>query len=349
MNVLLTADTVGGVLTFALELVRGLAARGVRVTLATMGAEPTPDQRAQIEAARAARVETASFALEWMDDPWHDVDRAGEWLLRLADESGADVVHLNGYAHAALPWRRPVVVTAHSDVLSWFEAVRGEAAPDTWDEYRRRVAEGLAAADVVTAPTRAMLDTLVYFYRPRGDTLVIPNGRSLPAGPRCCKEEFVLAAGRMWDEAKNLGALKTVAPRLPWHTEIVGEGGPVGRVATEDLVDRMRRAAIFASPARYEPFGLSALEAALSGCALVLGDIPSLREVWGDAAAFVPPDDVALLERALRRLISDGDLRTQAGEAARARAARYTPERMTDGYVAAYERVLARQRAPLAR
>ncbi len=31
-------------------------------------------------------------------------------------------------------------------------------------------------------------------------------------------------------------------------------------------------------PARYEPFGLSVLEAALSGCALVLGDIPSLRE-----------------------------------------------------------------------
>ena len=53
----------------------------------------------------------------------------------------------------------------------------------------------------------------------------------------------------------------------------------------------MARAAIYALPARYEPFGLTALEAGLSGCALVLGDIPSLREVWGETACFVPPDD----------------------------------------------------------
>ena len=345
MNVLMTADTVGGVLTFALELVRGLAGRGIRVTLATMGGEPTPDQRAQIDAARPARVETSAFALEWMDDQWRDVDRAGDWLLAVAASTDADVVHLNGYSHAALPWQRPVVVTAHSDVLSWFEAVRGEDAPTSWDEYRRRVTAGLAAADLIAAPTRAMLDTLVYFYRPRCDTLVVPNGRSGPAARSCCKEEFVLAAGRMWDEAKNLTALQQVAPRLPWRTEIVGEGGPIGRVESEDLFDRMRRAAIFASPARYEPFGLGALEAALCGCALVLGDIPSLREVWGEAAVFVPPNDRDLLESALRRLIVDADLRAHAGEAAKARAARYTPERMTDGYVAAYERVLARRPA----
>ena len=52
----------------------------------------------------------------------------------------------------------------------------------------------------------------------------------------------------------------------------------------------MGRAAIYALPARYEPFGLSILEAALSGCALVIGDIPSLREIWADAALFVPSD-----------------------------------------------------------
>jgi len=36
----------------------------------------------------------------------------------------------------------------------------------------------------------------------------------------------------------------------------------------------------------YEPFGLAPLEAALSRCAIVANDIPSLREVWGSAAMY---------------------------------------------------------------
>ena len=61
--------------------------------------------------------------------------------------------------------------------------------------------------------------------------------------------------------------------------------------------------AIYASPARYEPFGLGVLEAALSSCALVLGDSPTLREPWSDAALFVPPDDHDALLTALADVV----------------------------------------------
>jgi glycosyltransferase involved in cell wall biosynthesis len=105
----------------------------------------------------------------------------------------------------------------------------------------------------------------------------------------------------------------------------------------------LARASIFAEPAFYEPFGLAALEAGLAGCALVLGDIPSLREVWGDAALFVPPHDDAALEAALRRLIEDDRLRTELAAAARRRASTFTAGAMADGYVDAYRRLLARQ------
>ncbi|HEY0779002.1 MAG TPA: glycosyltransferase, partial [Gemmatirosa sp.] len=100
--------------------------------------------------------------------------------------------------------------------------------------------------------------------------------------------------------------------------------------------DWMGRAAVYALPARYEPFGLSALEAGLAGCALVLGDIPSLREVWGDAATYVAPDDAAALADALRTLAADDAHRTALGIRARTRALTYTPARMADGYLAAY-------------
>ena len=91
-----------------------------------------------------------------------------------------------------------------------------------------------------------------------------------------------------------------------------------------------------ALPARYEPFGLSLVEAAQAGCALVLGDIRSLREVWGDTALFVPPDNCRMLAATVESLIRDRELRRQMASLARARAHTFSPERMAAGYIDAY-------------
>jgi glycosyltransferase involved in cell wall biosynthesis len=99
----------------------------------------------------------------------------------------------------------------------------------------------------------------------------------------------------------------------------------------------MGRASIYALPARYEPFGLSALEAALAGCALVLGDIPSLRELWRDAALFVDPDDHERLTHTLQRLIDDYELRRTIAQRCRARALAFDSRTMAAGYLRAYE------------
>ena len=67
---------------------------------------------------------------------------------------------------------------------------------------------------------------------------------------------------------------------------------------------------VFVSAALYEPFGLAVLEAAQAGCALVLSDIPTFRELWDGAALFVAADDAAgfaaALERADRRRVRRG-------------------------------------------
>lgn len=44
-SILMTADTVGGVWTYALELIQALEAYNIHVTLATMGAPVTPQQQ----------------------------------------------------------------------------------------------------------------------------------------------------------------------------------------------------------------------------------------------------------------------------------------------------------------
>jgi len=345
----MTTDTVGGVWTYALDLARTLAPRGIRTVLATMGAPLSADQRQEADSVTGLEVAESAYRLEWMENPWEDVRAAGDWLLALEERVRPYAVHLNGYAHGDLPWRAPTLVVGHSCVLSWWRAVKGEDAPDGWSRYREAVARGLAAADAVAAPTAAMLRELERHYGPLAGARVVVNGRDPARFSPAPKEPLIFSAGRLWDDAKNLSALDRVAGGLDWPVLVAGDaahpdGGEarpehvrmLGRLRPDALAATMARAAVYALPARYEPFGLSALEAGLCGCALVLGDIPSLREVWGDAAVFVAPDDPDRLREELRRLIADAEHRGRMAARARARALTYTPERMADSYARIY-------------
>jgi glycosyltransferase involved in cell wall biosynthesis len=354
-RVLLTADTVGGVWTYAVELARELEARGVQVALASMGAPVSAHQREQLARVPGVTLFESRFKLEWMQDCWDDVAAAGEWLLRLEREFQPDLVHLNQFAFGALPFTAPTLVVAHSCVLSWWRAVHGEAAPAGWNTYRARVGAGLQGAGLVAAPTRAMLSSLAANYRMERAAVVLPNAADPRAFAPAAKQEVVFAAGRFWDAAKNLQALEGVAPDLAWPVRVAGaaqhpDGGQVvpsgvqcvGELPRDALARELAAAAIYALPARYEPFGLSVLEAALSGCALVLGDIPSLREVWGDAAMYVPPDDHGALRLTLQHLIARPAERARLAQAASQRAQMFTPGRMAEAYLATYARLASR-------
>jgi glycosyltransferase involved in cell wall biosynthesis len=362
-RVLMTTDTVGGVWTYSLELCQGLARHGVRVALATMGAPLTAEQCASVEQLENVQVFESAYRLEWMSDSWDEVDRAGEWLCDLASALRPDIIHLGSYSHGALRWPAPVVLVAHSCVLSWWRAVKGEDAPAEWHTYQRRVEAGLAGVDLVVAPTRAMLDAILLHYRPGGATRVIANGRDPHRFTPAVKEPLVFAAGRLWDEAKNLAALDACSADLPWPVYVAGatrhpEGHEIrtasarlgmhllGPLPQAQVARWLARASIYALPARYEPFGLSVLEAALSGCALVLGDIPSLREVWGDAAVYVDPGDSGELGRALHRLIQAPAARATLAARARVRAHRFTARRMARAYLDAYDTLAGQGREP---
>jgi glycosyltransferase involved in cell wall biosynthesis len=354
-RILMTTDAVGGVWHYALELCRGLRDSGVEVLLATLGPRPDADQRADARTLDNVTLHESDYRLEWMDAPWADVERAGEWLRGLENEFAPDVVHLNGYAHGALAWHAPVVMVAHSCVLSWWRAVRGHEAPPEWTRYRQTVRAGLHAASTVIAPTRAMLASLVRNYGALPRSEVIPNGCSPAHFIAVEKEPFILSVGRLWDEAKNIAQLARVAPALAWPVRVAGDLQPpagtpelappenverLGRCSRPRLMDLFARAAIYAAPARYEPFGLSVLEAALSGCALVLGDCPSLRENWEDAAVFLAPEDTDGWRATLAELTRDRSRRDALGRAARTRASAFTREAMLDSYLAAYGRCL---------
>lgn len=354
-KVLMTADTIGGVWTFAADLSAGLGAHGVEVTLFAMGGAPSDAQRAEIAALPNVRLVATGHRLEWMRDSEADVVESGRALLHLAREVQPDVVHANGYYHATLPFDSPVLLTAHSCVPSWWRACRGGALPDEWRQYRRWVSAAIRNADMLVAPTQAFLHEFQMLHGDGNNARTIRNGRDARLFCPKAKKTAVIAGGRLWDDAKNVSVLCSAAAQLDIPVRLAGDvtspdgSAPhlpnvemLGRLTPAQMAAELGSAAIFASPAIYEPFGLTVLEAALSGCALALSDIPTFRELWDGAAQFVDARDVEGWRATLGGLAA-GPLRAAAqGRKARARAEGYSIAKTTEGYLQAYRDVLAR-------
>ncbi len=361
-RVLMTADAVGGVWTYALDLAGGLAAHGVETALAVLGPEPAADQAEAARAVPGLRLLCTGLPLDWLAETPEQVEAAGAALAALAADTRADLVHLHSPALAAgTPFPVPVAASCHSCVGTWWDAVRGGPLPPDFAWRARLVARGCAAAGALTAPTAAFAAATARFYGLAGAPAVVRNGRR-PPPPLPARREpaapFAFTAGRLWDEGKNLRALDRAAARLSDSVPVLAAGpteGPggarvaldhvrtLGRLGEGEVARRLAERPVFVSAALYEPFGLSVLEAAQAGCALVLSDIPTFRELWDGAAEFVPAGDDRAIAAAIERAARDPG---RLGAAARARAERYTVEAMAAGTAAVHRALLRRAEAP---
>ena len=371
LHVLLTADVVGGVWDFCSVLASELIRTGHRVTLLVFG-RPSPLHERQA-AAIGAELLHAPLKLEWMQDSTADVLASRDLARRIAEQRRVDLLHANQYALGDLELDVPIVLTAHSDVLSWQKWNDGElrASPVCVDgpeartgsqdpgEYATLVRRGLQAADAVVAVSGFLADEIRALYAVERPIRVIhngwPSGRGKPR-PVAERARLTLLAGRAWDSAKNVRLAAEAArdwgcgrvllagdqrhPETGSVMEFASPLQPLGRLSRDALDRLLGEARLYLAPARYEPFGLLPLQAALAGCPLLLSAIPSFCELWDGAALFFRPDDAADLRRQWRRLLDDDRLAADLASRAHQRALeRYTPERMASEYLAVYAAV----------
>jgi glycosyltransferase involved in cell wall biosynthesis len=356
MRLMMTTDTVGGVWTYATTLAHALGGWGFEILLVTLGPRPTVAQKEMLRESRGVSLIESDLQLEWQDPAGADVCHAAAVLGAIADRFGPDLIHLNSFREAMFDWNVPIVVVAHSCVNSWADAC-GEMdafAGDDWKTYSLSVRTGLRHADVWVAPTRAFRRQLTSQYGLPETGEVIWNGVESAQHSSATKQSFILSAGRLWDKAKNLFAIKSIAPALEWPIRIAGPSESqrtpasavasncelLGEISHSALLGEMEKASIFVSPALYEPFGLSVLEAASAGCALVLSDIPTFRELWDGVAMFFDPRDPDQIVRCLRSLSSDEMRRAHLQRAAAIRAQDYPLSKTVNAYRALYDSLL---------
>jgi glycogen synthase len=347
-HVLLTTDLVGGVWDFSVALASALDAR---VTLLALG-NATAQHRLAASRAGADFI-AAPLKLEWMRDAEHDVLRTRQLVSRVIRDVRADVVHANQFAAACADTEVPVILTVHSDVLSWHRWTLGASAfTRELASYVRLVEEALRRTQRVVAVSHFLAKQVRELYNADRDIEVIHNGWS-PSAVTERKQAITLLAGRAWDAAKNIGLAAEAArgwdpgpvylagdqqhPESNRHSPIAEPVQPLGFLTRTDLDGWLAKARLYVSPARYDPFGLLPLQAALHGCALLLSDIPSYRELWDGAACFFRSDDAADLRSQWRSLVEDPHRIASLAESARHRAAgRYDVATMARAYQTLY-------------
>ncbi len=114
----------------------------------------------------------------------------------------------------------------------------------------------------------------------------------------------------------------------------------VGYVSQSELQSLYSRASIFVLPSLDEGFGIPVLEAMSHGVPVVTSNRSALVEVAGDAAVLIDPYSVDDLECALRRLMSDSDLREKLREQGCSRVRRYTWDRAAEATHSIYEELM---------
>jgi glycogen synthase len=366
VHVLVTSDTLSGAWTYSRELVTGLVTRGVRVTLVSFGEIPLPEHTSWMDHLHGLEYRPTAFRLEWMQEAEEDLAESSAFLASLVREVRPDVLHLNQFCYGNLDVDVPRVVMAHGDLLTWDEAVQERkpraGRPTKW--YHETVVRGILGADAVVTPSSWMLDQVRACYvRPQRGMVIYPGRNPIFFNPYVNKEDCVLAVGRLVDASKQVslltqhvhpvpvcivGAEHTVpVPRIPIRADV--------KIATDDTSVAIRgpqteaqlralysRAAIYAATARYEPLGMTALEAAFSRCAIVANDIPCFREIWGDAALYFRTNDAASLAENIRKLNEDRPMRRGYAELAYTRAReRFTTKRMIEEYLQLYRSLIS--------
>lgn len=283
--------------------------------------------------------------------------------------------------HYVLPWFTPcrAVVTVHDVIHLLFPQYLPSPLAGRYARFMiRRAVE--RAELVLTVSNASKRDLLTFFDLDPDKILVIPNGidlsmsESLPVEALTRVKErfqisgrFLLFAGNIKPH-KNLERLIAAFSQLKASPDfadltliVIGDEiskypelrraverhrlrGSVrffGFVPEPTLVALYQMADVFVFPSLYEGFGLPPLEAMANGTPVVTSNISSLPEVVGEAALTVDPYNIDDIAHAIRRLLTDRQLRARLITDGYERARGFSWERSVAQIHAAYQRALA--------
>jgi len=293
-------------------------------------------------------------------------------LPLIAQQVGADVIHLPHYSMPLRPGR-PTVVTVH-DVT--FLTEPSQHPPGSAMLFKAAIRTAARRATRLIVPSDATRDALVSELGVDASRIDVAHHgvdvrlfrRPSPAEVTAVSERlglhgkpYIAFLGSM-EPRKNVAALiegwaSAVAeandpPALVlaggggWSEEVDAAIASVpphlrlrrpGYLPFSDLPGFLGGALVAAFPSRGEGFGLPVLEAMACGAAVLTTNCTSLPEVGGDAVEYTAPDADAIAA-ALHGLLEDPSRRSDLGIAGQARAQQFTWAASAAAHLDSYKR-----------
>lgn len=145
--------------------------------------------------------------------------------------------------------------------------------------------------------------------------------------------KLVLAGQKGWLSEESFAAIEG----LGLQEDVIWLGG----VPFNELPALYNRAKILVYPSLYEGFGFPPLEAMACGTPTITSDRGALKEIAGEAALYVNPDEPESIAAGLQKLLSDENLYQTLRERGLAHVRQFSWEQTARQTLAVYEKVLA--------
>ena len=262
-----------------------------------------------------------------------------------------EIASVDVFSGLAFIWAEAACLSLRAAGRPYVLSLHGGRLPEFAQRWPRRVRRLLGGAGAVVAPSHYLVETMRKY---RSDIQLIPNGVALSGfpfrrrGPVTPRLVWVRSFHRIYNPSlavRVLAALRADIPdvRLTMVGPDTGDGaleatrreiaelgieGVVdfaGAVAHDEIARYLAGADIFLNTTNIDNTPVSVLEAMASGLCVVstnVGGLPFLLEDGRDAL-LVPPDDLAAMSAAVRRLFADPDLALRLSSEARHEAERF--------------------------
>lgn len=266
-------------------------------------------------------------------------------------QRGYDLAHIDVFSGFAFSWADLISLVLKLLKKPLIMTLRGGKLPVYAQGRLKRVRRVLARADVVTTPSRYLMEEMGAYRR---DLVYLPNGlalenypfqlREMPS-PKICwlrafsetynpglavntiarlKEDFPEVTLTMFGPARSDRFFREVQQQAIdlGVSENINFYGPIPK---SSVPEHLGSSDIFINTTNYESFGVAVMEAAACGLPIVTTSVGELPYLWTDGqdALLVPPDDPEAMAAAVRRLLTEPGLAAKLSRNARRKAENY--------------------------
>lgn len=337
LKILMTTDVKSEIWDYSLTLSRSLLKHiNAEILMLSMGGKPSDKQKEEIE-----NLDIKFKFTGFNYDNFDDISEIKTIFDNSIKEFNPHIVHLN-HAYPNFDFETPCVFTCHDNLLD-----------KNLLNYKNIINKSLNNADIVIAQSKFTAECLMKTYDLQKRIGIIYNGIDYKPFSGSPESPTLVACENFPNSGQNINFLLNIAYKLPDNIKmkIIADSPPdrkspqnvefLSNLTGSELQAVYKNSSIYLALSSHESNGLSSIQAAYSGCAILANDIPVFKELWGDCAYVFERDNVNSLMRCINNLVENKYFFEITSRNCQAKALSvFNSKRMAYEYINLYKNIL---------